>query len=178
MSKVEWRDILGFGGDYAVSNTGLVRRNVGYVRCGRKLVLQFSKVLVLSTDKDGYKTVGLRRNGRPVRIAVHTLVLTAFVGPRPPGMQVAHNDGVPDHNALSNLRWATPSENNRDKEQHGTVQRGLNSPRAKLTPDQVLRIKSDGRKGRVIAREYGVTESCISDIRHGSSWAWLEGAKA
>lgn len=51
---------------------------------------------------------------------VHTLVLEAFRGPRPIGMECCHNNGNGHDNHLSNLRWDTPSSNNKDKVRHGT----------------------------------------------------------
>ena len=42
------------------------------------------------------------------------LVLTAFVGPRPIGLQCRHLDDNWFNNALSNLRWGTRSENAHD----------------------------------------------------------------
>ena len=48
------------------------------------------------------------------------LVLTAFTGPRPSARhQGCHNDGNPQHNARSNLRWDTPSSNALDAVRHG-----------------------------------------------------------
>jgi hypothetical protein len=57
-----------------------------------------------------------RRNTR----MVHTLVLEAFVGPRPPGKEACHGNGQPGDNRLSNLRWGTRSENIADAVRHGT----------------------------------------------------------
>lgn len=58
--------------------------------------------------------VGEYKNAR-----VHVLMLTAFVGPRPPGMYACH---YPDHdkqnNSLENLRWDTPRENAIDNYRH------------------------------------------------------------
>lgn len=56
---------------------------------------------------------------------VHTLVLEAFVGPRPEGMEACHSpDRNPANCAATNLRWDTPSANNLDKIAHGTMPRG------------------------------------------------------
>jgi hypothetical protein len=51
-------------------------------------------------------------SSRTVRI--HQLVLLAFVGPKPPGMQTRHLDGDKTNNRLTNLVYGTPSENQRD----------------------------------------------------------------
>lgn len=51
---------------------------------------------------------------------VHRLVLEAFVGPCPPGMECRHLNGDSGDNHLRNLQWGTPSENQFDKVRHGT----------------------------------------------------------
>lgn len=61
---------------------------------------------------------GGRRPRRRDR-AMHTMVLEAFVGPRPVGLYGCHNDGDPANNRLTNLRWDTPASNTADKVMHG-----------------------------------------------------------
>lgn len=51
---------------------------------------------------------------------IHHLVLEAFVGPRPDGLETCHNDGVPANNWLTNLRWDTKPNNAKDRRVHGT----------------------------------------------------------
>jgi hypothetical protein len=51
---------------------------------------------------------------------VHRLVLKAFVGPCPEGMEGCHWDGDACNNKLDNLRWATHAENVEDSIRHGT----------------------------------------------------------
>lgn len=54
-----------------------------------------------------------------VNARIHSLVLEAFVGPRPDGMEGCHNDGDPANNHLANLRWDTRAANNQDTLRHG-----------------------------------------------------------
>lgn len=68
--------------------------------------------------------MNLRRDGRSKTINVNVLVLTAFVGPKPPGHVSRHLDGTRDNNVLGNLAWGTPSENAADADRHGLVPRG------------------------------------------------------
>lgn len=49
----------------------------------------------------------------------HTLVLTAFVGPRPATLEGCHRDGNRANNTLVNLYWGTRSDNQRDRVRHG-----------------------------------------------------------
>lgn len=53
---------------------------------------------------------------------------------------------------------------------HGTAQRGEQHPRAKLTKEQVLAIRADGRRLGAIAADYGISESHASAIRNKQTW--------
>lgn len=106
MTDIEmWRPAPGCVG-IEVSNHGRARNRWGRILRG-------------SVDK-GYHRVHVRVVGGEYRIKrVHRLVLEAFVGPCPPGMEARHLNGNPGDNRLANLEWATPAENNRDILRHG-----------------------------------------------------------
>lgn len=70
--------------------------------------------LKLSPNRAGYPCVSLSTPDGPKAIRVHTLVLIAFVGPRPEGMVCRHLNDNPADNRLENLAWGTYSENSRD----------------------------------------------------------------
>jgi NUMOD4 motif./HNH endonuclease. len=104
-AEVEWRAIPGFPG-YEASNDGHVRTLRPY---GGVL-----RVLSEWPNPQGYLTVQLGPRGKRTRVTVHRMVMLAFVGPRPPGKEIAHWDGDKTNNALTNLRYATPKENAQD----------------------------------------------------------------
>lgn len=63
-------------------------------------------------DRGGYLRVTI--HGKDYK--VHRLILETFVGICPtPNMQCDHINRNPQDNRLENLRWATPSENNRNR---------------------------------------------------------------
>ena len=68
--------------------------------------------------RSGYRRVAI---GRGNKVYVHTLVLTAFVGPCPAGCECLHGDGNRTNNCDFNLRWGTRLENVRDSIAHGTA---------------------------------------------------------
>ena len=125
----QWRPVIGFEGAYEVSDLGRVRSLDRRIICRngtsfrrRGVVLNPSE----HTPGGGYRQVKLPNpespNPRAQRaVFVHTLVLTAFVGPRPsPEIEVRHLNGVRSDNRLSNLAWGTASENAYDRVRHGT----------------------------------------------------------
>lgn len=85
------------------------------------------RVLKTQTLNWGHQTVNLCGGGVQKHALVHRLVMAAFVGPPPEGMQVCHNDGDPKNNRLGNLRYGTPSENMYDRGLHGTDHNALKS---------------------------------------------------
>jgi hypothetical protein len=85
-------------------------------------------------------------------------------------MECCHNDGNPNNNHLSNLRWDTSKNNHADKVRHGTTNRGERCGTAKLTQSQVDEIRQDNRLQRLIAADYGVHQNTISRIKNGKRW--------
>lgn len=125
-----WRTIPGYEGLYEVSDQGRVRSLDRVVaQRGRKsrmfpgVVLKHNLVGTRYREPgQGYHAVTLAYASDDHRRAyVHRLVMAAFIGPCPPGMEACHEDGDPRNNALYNLRYDTPSANNMDKWRHGTM---------------------------------------------------------
>lgn len=117
-----WRAVPGYEGLYDVSDHGIVR-SVDRVVFRGFSTYQRGRELRPWRCTGGYPCVYLY--GRPdvVRrrhaMKVHHLVLLAFVGPAPDGMQACHGDDVPTNNHLSNLRWGTKPTNMRDMIRNG-----------------------------------------------------------
>lgn len=117
-----------------------------------------------------YKTVTFTVNGNRYTKYVHKLVLETFIGPCPEDCQAAHNDGNPQNNSLSNLRWATKSENQLDRIIHGTHSRGIKNPRAKLSAEDVHEIRKSNLGKSKLALKYNVSKSTIRDIIDNRIW--------
>lgn len=113
MSPEEWRAVPGYEGLYEVSNEGRVRSMKRRGTSGKVLAHK-------RAQRGGYLTVSLLRHCEQTTRPVHSLVLEAFVGPRPAGAEIRHLDGDPTNARLGNLAYGTHSENARDKRAHGT----------------------------------------------------------
>jgi hypothetical protein len=107
----EWRPIPGIE-YYEVSD-------LGHVRSWRAHNHWPIPHLLSTPIRDRYPKVTLWIGGRITTRSVHGLVMLAFVGPRPPGMEVRHLDGDPTHSSLDNLVYGTGSENTKDVLRHG-----------------------------------------------------------
>jgi hypothetical protein len=173
----EWRAIPGFEGLYEVSDWGRVRsldREIiqrdrwggWFVKMCRGKVLAPGR-----SGQSGYASVHLSDGGKAKTKYVHLLVLAAFVGPRPAGLQGCHNRGIAAGNKLSNLRYDTIAENQRDRVADGTDQLGEKNTQAKLTWPEVHQIRASKLPGKELARQFSVSFSQISHIRNGKRWA-------
>lgn len=170
-----WRDVIGYEGEFQVSDCGNVRSLDRRLTDGR---LWRGRLLKFKIGKRGHLSVRLCAHGKHVWRGVHCLVLEAFVGPCPEGMQGCHNDGCPSNNRNSNLRWDTPIGNHADKRKHGTLLIGERNSLAKLTEADVLSIRERSQKGELgkdLAIAFNVTPANVSSILKGKTWAHVGG---
>lgn len=87
-------------------------------------------VLSSRISNSGYVLVDVRdADGAKQTRTAHTLVLWAFRGHRPRGMEARHLNGEPTDNRLENLEWGTKAENTEDQFRHG---RARAEPKAKV----------------------------------------------
>jgi hypothetical protein len=133
LAAEQWRENPRFPGTF-VSDLGRIRKPDKRTP---------GKVIVTTGTKrpSGHMStnlfVGFNRSAKPCWI--HSLVLEAFVGPRPEGLVTRHfPDRDPSNNRLSNLSWATYQRNSLDKNEHGTMPRGESHFRSKLTDASVV----------------------------------------
>jgi len=167
-----WENVVGTFGVYEVSNLGRVKSFA---------VSPDGRILKPIISKGKYKrtTVTLCNQKQHT---VGRLVLTAFVGPCPSGMECAHKNGDPTDNRLSNLRWSTPAENEQDKARCGLT----HNTACRLTADDVRDIRKravKGKRGRKrkdgvdqkgnyksLAKKYGVNVTTIWQIVNRVTW--------
>lgn len=124
-------------------------------------------------NSQGYPVIGIYPSGKGRPIGVHILVAETYLGPKPEGMEVAHEDGDPGNPCAENLRWSTHRDNMADKVRHGTSQHGERSGVHKLTEDDVRTIRqaaAAGQSHRSLARQYGVTPPNIGYVVRRETW--------
>lgn len=111
----EWRDVIGWGDYYQVSNLGRVKsleRPVSYYRNGNLVqAIKPERMLKPTADKDGYMRVILFADGKKVGRGIHRLVAESFIKNINGNEFVNHKDGVKNNNNVSNLEWVTAKEN-------------------------------------------------------------------
>lgn len=112
-----WLPIPGHDG-YEASSEGRVRSIARVIETRNGQSRRLPGCVIRGTcASGGYRMVAL---GAGVKRYVHHLVAEAFIGPRPDGYEICHNDGDRFNNHPENLRYDTPTENKRDTVRHGT----------------------------------------------------------
>lgn len=126
-----------------------------------------------SIDTRGYGTIGAN-GGRPL-LRAHRVSFELNVGAIPDGQVVCH---ACDNRACVNpmhLFAATQRENVNDMvrkgRRHSSI--GDRNPSAKLRADQVIAIRQDHRRSRVIQAEYGISSSTLLSIKRYETWRHL-----
>lgn len=159
-----WRDVKSYEGLYQISNLGRVKsfcRKEPHIL--RPRIFRGYSNVVLTKGRDGKK-----------HWSVHVLVAQAFI-PNPEGKpEVNHLKGYKSDNRVSELEWATSSENKRHAWRIGLCKSkcGTNSHRAKLTAEQVRYIREhyvphDKKFGMgALARKFNVRRSVIFNVVH------------
>lgn len=113
----EWATVIGYEGRYEASSLGRIRSLPRKDMLGRRVG---GRMLSEINHPSGHLRVKLSLDGTYRGAWIHRLVLIAFTGHVPEGMEVCHTDGNPANNHLSNLRWGTRGDNLRDRVRHGT----------------------------------------------------------
>lgn len=171
MADVEYREIPGFIG-YRAGSDGTIWSC--WSRGAHPKVTDIWKLLKPFPQRGGYLIVSLFVNRVAKKELVHRLVLFAFVGPCPEGMECCH-DPDPDRKncAISNLRWDTRKNNHKDRMQSGIVLSGEQHPLAKLNWSLVEKARELSRNGmslRKIASEIEVHHMTIANIVNNRTW--------
>jgi len=158
-----WKPVVGYEDLYEVSDLGRVKS------------IRRSRVMKTGLFASGYVRVTLSDSMCVKTLRVHRLVLEAFRGTCPQGMQGCHNNGRRTDNTLTNLRWDTPRNNVADRKIHGTHLEGADVPVSKLREADIARIfalrKSGYSLSKIRAEIGGVTSTTLHRILRGKAWA-------
>ena len=156
MDQEEWLPCPKFT-KYEVSSLGRFRNAKTHritktyinVRTGRRFVMLY---------------IGGRNNSKSAYSAA--LIATAYIGPRPEGMQVDHIDGIKTHEHIENLQWVDQQMNiqrSYDNGQHPNRK----SEGGKLTEadyDEVFALSKQGLSQVAIGKIKKISNSTVSKI--------------
>jgi HNH endonuclease len=124
----------------------------------------------------GYLRVTLSRDGLRHYVFPHQLVMVAFVGPPPSGMEVRHRYGNRADSRLVNLCYGTRAQNIDDARKHGTFphkgnwQAGAGHPKAKITVAIAREIFQSMEPVRILMDRHGLSKGAIQAIQDRRNW--------
>ena len=135
-----------------------------------------NKELKFDKSCHGYCKVKLmdRRLGKFINLQVHRIVAIQFI-PNPYNLpEVNHKDGNKSNNSIYNLEWCTAEYNRRHAKEANLYKVEEDSPRAKLTKQQVIQIYKDWetcKNKSTLAKKYNVSDALIGEIVRGVRWS-------
>ncbi len=105
----------------------------------------------------------------------HRLIASTWI-PNPNNYPIInHRDGVRTNNNIDNLEWCTQKQNIAHSINIlGNARCGERNNLSKLTEEQILKIRTDPRDQRTIAREFGVSQTNIGNIKRRDSWKHVD----
>lgn len=172
MSAADLRDALARG--YHVTPAGDVISPSGRLR---KL-----RVHEKRRGQAPYLSFSLAVGGRTATIYVHKLAALQLFGESSlqPDVVVRHVDGNSQNNSHSNLAMGTQSDNMFDRGPEERKSHALKAARTRrvLSGEQVaaiVELRRSGARGLDVARQFGVTESTVSEIMSGKLYSEVSG---
>lgn len=148
MNEEIWKPIPGYPG-YEVSNMGRVRS------------FKWNDIRILKpASYHGYLSVLLSNQNKKSLRRIHQLVMLAFVGPCPDGLEVCHGpDNDRANNRLDNLRYDTHKANIKDC----TDQNRMGNFTLKQVGEIRLKVKS-GYSIKELAKEYNCRPAALYGV--------------
>jgi hypothetical protein len=120
----------------------------------------------LSQDKWGYFTL---TNGKGGKSKAHRLSYKLFCGPVEAGEFILHRCGNSHCVNPYHLYVGDAAQNAIDRDSHGTTAKGERLPQTRLSAQDVTVIRQSTSRVVDLAKQFGVSKGCVSNIRHGRS---------
>lgn len=126
----------------------------------------------------GYGVLAETRSSKWRLKLAHRLSYELFIGPIPNGLWVCHKCDNrkcinPSHLFASTPRGNTADMMSKRRDRHGTLS-GLDSPNCRLTKEAIIEIRNSSERIKNLRLKFGVSKTCITNIRARKTYANLE----
>ena len=148
-----WKDIIGFEGNYQISNLGNIKSLNRTVKCNSGYNNISGKILNQYNFK-GYLKVRLTKNNEAKNYSVHRLVAKHFINNLERMPQVNHINGIKSDNRVENLEWCSIGDNLKH-----AWKTGLKT----YTDKMRLSSKKNGIRKQVIDKNSGIIYNSLKD---------------
>ncbi|HTJ53771.1 MAG TPA: NUMOD4 motif-containing HNH endonuclease [Cyclobacteriaceae bacterium] len=176
-----WIDIVGYNGNYQISNLGRVKsigRKVDSINHKKKSTSTVHEK-ILKSSKYRYESVFLSKSGISKMALVHRLIATVFI-PNPENKpQVNHKNGNKLDNRIENLEWCNASENSIHAYKNNLTKavKGELVGSSKLLESEASELLQlhymYGLNQRKTAKEYNLCQATIRELLIRQTWKHL-----
>lgn len=149
MKQERWKPVVGYEGLYEVSDMGRVRSlDRSITRIDGRVYFYPGRLLKGSSAAGHYRTVYLSGYCRRY---IHHIVAEAFIGKRPVGMDVLHDNDKGMDNRLQNLRYGHALDNMEDARKNGNGRFNKQHWAYKYSVQLISRVQN--LKGKISSRK-------------------------
>lgn len=173
-----WKAVPGFEKYLEVSNEGKVRTIERFVSVNGGQRIQPSIELNPKVKSNGYLEISIRLGDQKRKwLLVHRIVAQAFLENPLNLPQVNHKDGDKTNNSSENLEWCTSAQNCNHAVKNKLAKTEEDHYKAKLTKEDITKIREDSRLHRIIAEDYGMARTTITAIKNNRTWKYVNERK-
>lgn len=172
-----WVDLIGAEGLYKLSNNGILMSLSKTWICGQNTIRSKpDSIMSWANDENGYSIASVRINGKKKMISLHRQLAIHFI-PNPENKpQINHKDGNTRNNNISNLEWATQSENTKHAYDTGLFRKrfeeeSFNGKSVKITKKKTGEIFIFPTLTKA-AKDMGIHITTISQNLNGNAKSW------
>ena len=147
------KDIIGFDGKYKIHKDGYIYSEIS------------KKRLATRVNTHGYKSTTIKFRGTWKSLDIHRLIGVYFIDNPFNKTEINHIDGDKQNNDISNLEWASSSENNKHAHSLKNRKKSIGKKCDRIPTIIKEIISKSSLSCRVLAKKYTISIASASRIK-------------